>query len=115
MASIAEKLAAMRAKLAAAQSKKNTEKLSERNMIEIMGKLKELGRIEVIPTTDARSYVTPQKLQSEIIENVSSYGYGRLSIAELSEVLLVDFTIVEKHAEIEKSNHKGRSIFNRKM
>ena len=100
MASIAEKLAAMRAKLAAAQSKKNTEKLSERNMIEIMGKLKELGRIEVIPTTDARSYVTPQKLQSEIIENVNSYGYGRLSIAELSEVLLVDFTIVEKHAEI---------------
>merc|ERR1712127_374628 len=100
MASIAEKLAAMRAKLAAAQAKKNTEKLSERNMIEIMGKLKELGKIEAIPTTDARSYVTPKKLQSEITENVNSYGYGRLSIAELSEVLLVDFSIVEKHAEI---------------
>merc|ERR1711976_645562 len=109
MASVAEKLAAMRAKLAAAQAKKNVEKLSERNMIEIIGKLKELGKLEVIPTTDARSYVTPKKLQSEIVENVNNFGYGRLSITELSEVLLVDFSIVEKHAEIGDSlSYSGR-------
>ena len=93
------RLAALKKKLAATQKAGPMSRLSETNMVEIVSKLKQMGLVDLIGTTDGRAFVTPEKLKAEIVENVNSYGYGRLSIAELSEVLLIDFSVVETYAK----------------
>ena len=100
MASAWEKIQALQAKLAAAQKNTSKQKLSERNMIEIVETLKSMGLVDLITTTDARSYVTPEQLKKEIIENVNEIGHGRLNLADLSEILTIDFTTIEKYAAI---------------
>ena len=49
-------------------------RLSERNVIEIVRKLSELGLIEVIYTVDGKEYLTPQELNKEIKEELSVHG-----------------------------------------
>ena len=57
-----------------AQLSSTTHKLSERNCVELVQKLINLGLIEVIYTTDGREYLTPSELEKEIKEELFVEG-----------------------------------------
>ena len=57
-----------------AQLSSTAHKLSERNCIEIVNKLINLGLIDVIYTTDGKEYLTPQELEKEIRDEVIVHG-----------------------------------------
>jgi hypothetical protein len=69
--------------------------LAERNWVEVVGKLVELGLIEVIHTIDGNEYLTPQQLEREI-RNELSDRRGRINLVELHQAIGIDF----KHIEI---------------
>lgn len=48
------------------QASTGTHKLSERNCIEVVGRLVTMGMLEVVYTLDGKEYVTPQHLEREI-------------------------------------------------
>ncbi len=52
------------------QQTATTYKLPERNVVEIIMKLIETGKIEVIFTQNGREYVTPKQLEREIKDEI---------------------------------------------
>ena len=60
---------------------------------------------KLIHSTNGKFYLTPAKLETEIITSVRDFG-GRASIADISTDLGIDFTIVEETADaiLEKYN-----------
>ncbi|XP_034939101.1 E3 UFM1-protein ligase 1 homolog isoform X1 [Chelonus insularis] len=84
----------------------SSQRLSERNCVEIITKLIEANLLNVIFTIDGKEYVTPQHLEKEIKDELYIHG-GRINLVELTKILNVDFTQISKVAtEIEK-NDKG--------
>ncbi|KAL3882423.1 hypothetical protein ACJMK2_028766 [Sinanodonta woodiana] len=77
-----------------AQLSSTTQRLSERNLIEIVTKLVELRLVEVIYTLDGKEYLTPQELTKEIKEELFVHG-GRINLVELQQELNVDFSHIE--------------------
>ncbi|KAL5009741.1 hypothetical protein ScPMuIL_012046 [Solemya velum] len=77
-----------------AQLSSTKQKLSERNVIEIVSKLIGLKLIEVVYTLDGKEYLTPQELAKEIKEELFVHG-GRINLVELQQILNVDFSHVE--------------------
>jgi len=75
-----------------------TQKLSERNCVELVTKLIELKLIDVIYTTDGKEYLTYQQLNKEIKDELYVSG-GRLGLVELAAALNVDFSHVESMAQ----------------
>ena len=57
-----------------AQLSSTTHKLSERNCVELVQKLINLGLIDVIYTTDGREYLTPSELEKEVREELFVEG-----------------------------------------
>lgn len=57
-----------------AQLSSTSHKLSERNCVELVQKLINLGLIDVMFTTDGREYVTPSELEKEIKEELFVEG-----------------------------------------
>ena len=49
-----------------AQQAGAAQRLSERNCVELVSKLLQLGLLEIIFTTDGKEYLTPAQLQREI-------------------------------------------------
>ncbi|CAH4034048.1 unnamed protein product [Pieris brassicae] len=72
-----------------AQLSSTSQRLSERNCIEIVSKLLELKLIEVIFTSDGKEYLTPQHLIREITDELYVRG-GRVNIVDLAKELSVD-------------------------
>ncbi|KAK7107301.1 E3 UFM1-protein ligase 1-like [Littorina saxatilis] len=70
------------------------QKLSERNIVELVTKLVELKLIEVLYTSDGKEYITPQHLTKEIRDELTVHG-GRINLVDLQQVLNVDFSHVE--------------------
>ena len=54
--------------------------------------------IQIIHSTNGKFYLTPAKLESEIISSIDDFG-GRASIADIATDLGIDFTIVERTAD----------------
>ena len=75
--------------LAAVQLVDAQYKLSERNCVEIISKVVSMGLLEVIYTLNAKEYLTPQQLKSEINDEVLSSG-GRISLLDI-QVVIVHF------------------------
>ena len=48
------------------QEARGVHKLSERNCIEVVTRLIDIGLIQVVHTLDGKEYVTPQQLEREI-------------------------------------------------
>ena len=67
--------------LEAAQQKRSTVKLSDRNVIELVTKLKALGLLgeELLHTTNGREYLTRERLRAEVADAVDAAG-GRLPL-----------------------------------
>ncbi|KAK7086302.1 E3 UFM1-protein ligase 1 [Halocaridina rubra] len=80
-----------------AQLSSTLQKLSERNCVEIINKLVELNLIDIYHTNDGKEYVTPAHLAKEIQDEVYVHG-GRIEVAELVDILSVDYTVIERMA-----------------
>ena len=85
------------ADLQRAQLSSSSQKLSERNCIEIVNKLVQTGMLDIIYTSDGKEYITPKQLQREISDEVYMSG-GRIGIPELSNILTIDFSQIEAQA-----------------
>nr|XP_034332710.1 E3 UFM1-protein ligase 1 isoform X2 [Crassostrea gigas] len=77
-----------------AQLTSTKQKLSERNVIEIVAKLVEQKLIEVIHTLDGKEYLTYQELAKEIQDELFVHG-GRINLVDLQQILNVDFRHIE--------------------
>ncbi|XP_040581791.1 E3 UFM1-protein ligase 1 [Lepeophtheirus salmonis] len=76
-----------------------SQKLSERNIIEIVMKLQSCGLLDVLHTSDGKKYITPQHLLKEIKEELDVCG-GRIPLGELAKILCVDYVHVEIQSSI---------------
>ncbi|CAE1163552.1 UFL1 [Acanthosepion pharaonis] len=95
----------LRAEFEAVQQKSSLQKLSERNVIEIVSKLVELKLTNVIYTLDGKEYLTWQQLEKEILEELYING-GRVNLADLKQALNVDYSHIEaKVNDITRHNH----------
>lgn len=74
-----------------AQLSSTSQRLSERNCVEIVTKLLELKLIDVIFTTDGKEYLTPQQLTREIKDELYIHG-GRINTVDLAKELNVDLS-----------------------
>ncbi|ESO89369.1 hypothetical protein LOTGIDRAFT_229220 [Lottia gigantea] len=70
------------------------QKLSERNVVEIVAKLIELNYIDVVYTCDGKEYLTHDEINKEIKEELQVHG-GRINLVELQEILNVDLSVIE--------------------
>ncbi|XP_048769185.2 E3 UFM1-protein ligase 1-like isoform X2 [Ostrea edulis] len=77
-----------------AQLSSTKQKLSERNVIEIVAKLMELKLIDVIHTLDGKEYLTHQELAKEVQDELVIHG-GRINLVDLQQILNVDFRHIE--------------------
>ncbi|XP_041979698.1 E3 UFM1-protein ligase 1 homolog [Aricia agestis] len=85
-----------------AQLSSTSQRLSERNCIEIVSKLIELKLIDVIFTNDGKEYLTSQQLIREIKDEIYVRG-GRVNTVELAKELNVDLNQINLNvAEIVK-------------
>lgn len=86
--------------LEAAQKKKSQVKLSDRNVVELITKLRHLGFLgnELLHTSDGREYITRSKLEEEIKNGIDASG-GRLPVVELPSLVGVDLVHCENAAQ----------------
>ncbi|XP_043682767.1 E3 UFM1-protein ligase 1 homolog isoform X2 [Vespula pensylvanica] len=74
-----------------AQLSSNLQKLTESNCIEIVSKLIETKRLDVVFTNDRKEYVTRQYLKTQIIDELSFHG-GRMNLNDIAQILNVSLT-----------------------
>ncbi|CAL1533609.1 unnamed protein product [Lymnaea stagnalis] len=70
------------------------QKLSERNVIEIVSKLVELHLIDILYTSDGKTYLTHQQLVTEIRDELTVHR-GRINLVDLQQLLNVDLSHIE--------------------
>ncbi|RLN45873.1 hypothetical protein BBI17_006071 [Phytophthora kernoviae] len=92
-----DEIALLQQQLAAVQQQEAALKLSDHNVIDLLLKLQQLGKLQVIHTRTGKQFLTPLQLQREIADYVALHG-GRLSLTELEKLIDVDRTYVEKQA-----------------
>lgn len=86
--------------LAATQQEKSAAKLSERNVVELIIKLRQLGILsegELLHTVNGKEYLTVDRLRSEISSALRQAG-GRLALVELPAIVGVDLVHCERQA-----------------
>lgn len=83
--------------------------LSERNTVELIIKLKELGFIgnELLYTSNGREYVTKDKLVSELRDIVEEHG-GRLALVDVPALLGMDLGHCQAAAERLAKEHSSQ-------
>mmetsp|Transcript_16765 Transcript_16765/g.54824 ORF Transcript_16765/g.54824 Transcript_16765/m.54824 type:complete len:769 (+) Transcript_16765:27-2333(+) len=94
-------LAELFAQLEHAQAQKSAIRLSERNVVELVSKLQELGLFDgaqgLLHTSSGREYLTHAHLREEVKRAVVTSG-GRLPVLDLPALLDVDLSHCERHA-----------------
>ena len=100
-----EGLKELRARLISVQQKAPGNKLSERNVVEIMQKLVEKYKLELIFTLSGKEYLTPSRLMQDIIREVTNEG--RVNLLELPNVLNVSI----EHLELYAASITNKDIF----
>ncbi|XP_072532755.1 E3 UFM1-protein ligase 1 isoform X2 [Salminus brasiliensis] len=80
-----------------AQFADSAQRLSERNCIEIVMKLVQEKKLDVVHTLDGKEYITPAQISREIRDELYSHG-GRINIVELQKIINVDLVHVESRA-----------------
>eukprot|EP00746_Dinoflagellata_sp_MGD_P126431 gnl/MRDRNA2_/MRDRNA2_61275_c0_seq1.p1 gnl/MRDRNA2_/MRDRNA2_61275_c0~~gnl/MRDRNA2_/MRDRNA2_61275_c0_seq1.p1 ORF type:complete len:723 (-),score=220.34 gnl/MRDRNA2_/MRDRNA2_61275_c0_seq1:3-2171(-) len=89
--------------LMAAQATANVKKLHERNCVELVVKLISNGAVQLIMSTNGKEWLTPERLQKEIVEAINLSG-GRLSMTELPNEIGVGIEHIEQQMEKILSN-----------
>ncbi|CAG9822394.1 unnamed protein product [Phaedon cochleariae] len=92
------------------QLSSTTQKLSERNCIEIVSWLLERKMVDLIFTSDGKEYLTPSQLVSDIRGELYDSG-GRVNLVELAKTIGVDLAHINNHMnEVLRSNKEIQSI-----
>ncbi|XP_036105119.1 E3 UFM1-protein ligase 1 isoform X1 [Molossus molossus] len=94
MADAWEEIRRLAADFQRAQFAEATQRLSERNCIEIVNKLIAQKQLEVVHTLDGKEYVTPAQISKEMKDELHIRG-GRVNIVDLQQVINVDLTHIE--------------------
>ncbi|XP_063078956.1 E3 UFM1-protein ligase 1 [Engraulis encrasicolus] len=104
MAADWEEIRRLAADFQRAQFADTVQRLSERNCIEIVTKLVEEKKLDVVHTLDGKEYITPSQITREIRDELYIHG-GRINIVDLQKIINVDLVHVEKRAnEIARSD-----------
>lgn len=104
MAAAWEEIRRLAADFQRAQFADTVQRLSERNCIEIIAKLVEDKKLDVVHTLDGKEYITPAQISREIRDELYVHG-GRVNIVDLQKILNVEWVHVESRAsEIAKSD-----------
>lgn len=79
------------------QAKQSSVRLSERNVVELVLKLKQLGLFgdELLHTINGKEYITTERLKADIQTALRQAG-GRLELTELPALVGVDLVHCEK-------------------
>ncbi|XP_066533559.1 E3 UFM1-protein ligase 1 [Hoplias malabaricus] len=94
-----------------AQFSASAPRLSERNCIEMVMKLMEEKKLDVVHTLDGKEYVTPAQITREIRDEIYTHG-GRVNVVELQKIINVDLVHVENRAvDISKQDRGTHLIF----
>ncbi|XP_021077619.1 E3 UFM1-protein ligase 1 [Mus pahari] len=94
MADAWEEIRRLAADFQRAQFAETTQRLSERNCIEIVNKLISQKQLEVVHTLDGKEYITPAQISKEMRDELHVRG-GRVNIVDLQQVINVDLTHIE--------------------
>lgn len=83
------------------QKKKSSVRLSERNVVELVMKLKQLGLFgdELLHTINGKEYITTDRLKADIQTALRQAG-GRLEMTELPALVGVDLAHCEKQVKL---------------
>ncbi|KAM6954655.1 E3 UFM1-protein ligase 1 [Aplochiton taeniatus] len=104
MAAAWEEIRRLAADFQRAQFADTVQRLSERNCIEIIAKLVEDKKLDVVHTLDGKEYITPAQISREIRDELYVHG-GRVNIVDLQKILNVEWVHVESRAlDIAKSD-----------
>lgn len=104
MAADWEEIRRLAADFQRAQFADTVQRLSERNCIEIITKLVQDKKLDVVHTLDGKEYITPAQISREIRDELCVRG-GRVNIVDLQQILNVDWVHVENRAsDIVKSD-----------
>ncbi|PNJ60263.1 E3 UFM1-protein ligase 1 [Pongo pygmaeus] len=94
MADAWEEIRRLAADFQRAQFAEATQRLSERNCIEIVNKLIAQRQLEVVHTLDGKEYITPAQISKEMRDELHVRG-GRVNIVDLQQVINVDLIHIE--------------------
>nr|XP_046229603.1 E3 UFM1-protein ligase 1 [Scatophagus argus] len=104
MAADWEEIRRLAADFQRAQFADSVQRLSERNCIEIISKLVQDKKLDVVHTLDGKEYITPAQISREIRDELYVHG-GRINIVDLQQIINVDWVHVENRAgDIAKSD-----------
>ncbi|XP_036943202.1 E3 UFM1-protein ligase 1 [Acanthopagrus latus] len=106
MAADWEEIRRLAADFQRAQFADTVQRLSERNCIEIISKLVQDKKLDVVHTLDGKEYITPAQISKEIRDELYVHG-GRINIVELQQILNVDWVHVENRASDIAKSDKG--------
>ncbi|XP_062858526.1 E3 UFM1-protein ligase 1 [Trichomycterus rosablanca] len=84
-------------------------RLSERNCIELISKLVEEKKLDVIYTLDGKELITPSHICKEIRDELYTHG-GRINIVDLQKIINVDLVHVESRANEVAKSDRGTQI-----
>ncbi|XP_015279587.1 PREDICTED: E3 UFM1-protein ligase 1 [Gekko japonicus] len=104
MAATWEEILKLSQQFQSAQFAQASQRLSERNCIEIVAKLIAEKQLDVVHTLDGKEYITPAQISREIRDELHVRG-GRVNIVDLQQVINVDLLHIESRAnDIVKSD-----------
>ncbi|CAF93798.1 unnamed protein product, partial [Tetraodon nigroviridis] len=106
MAADWEEIRRLAADFQRAQFADTVQRLSERNCIEIISKLIQEKKLDVVHTLDGKEYITPAQISREIRDELYVHG-GRINIVELQQSINVDWVHVESRASDIAKSGKG--------
>ena len=88
--------------------------INERNAVDLVMKLIDGGYISLIFSSDGRSYVTPEKLRSEIDGELTLSG-GRVNIVSLAHILNVDQPIIDENIDALLKSNRGYHLIGNEL
>ncbi|XP_041814503.1 E3 UFM1-protein ligase 1 [Chelmon rostratus] len=106
MAADWEEIRRLAADFQRAQFADTVQRLSERNCIEIISKLVQEKKLDVVHTLDGKEYITPAQISREIRDELYVHG-GRINIVDLQQIINVDWAHVESRASDIAKSDKG--------
>ncbi|TMW59601.1 hypothetical protein Poli38472_004670 [Pythium oligandrum] len=105
-----DEIAALQAQLAAVQQQESALKLSDHNVIDLLAKLQQLGKIQIVHTLTGKQILTPKQIEHEIEDHVT-LNAGRISLSELQQLLSIDRTYVERGVtQLAKSSRHASGV-----
>jgi hypothetical protein len=88
-----EDIEALFASLAAAQTQQVAQRLMERNIVDLVQKLRDQG-LQLYPTKDGKEYVTPDQVEREISDAIAAHG-GRMQVRSLDDELNMPQEVID--------------------